>query len=46
MNTMVCYLCGSNNFKPRPGEVRDKIDLKVLVCKLCSLVTLNDFSHI
>jgi len=43
---MACYLCGSDRFKFRDGEVRDKKELKVLECLDCSLVYLSDFSHL
>ena len=43
---MSCYLCGSDKFKYRDGEVRDKKELKVLECLNCSLVYLSDFSHV
>lgn len=43
---MACYLCGSDKFKFRDGEVRDKKELKVLECLNCSLVYLSDDSHV
>ena len=43
---MSCYLCGSDKFKHRDGEVRDKKELKILECLDCSLVYLSDFSHV
>lgn len=43
---MACYLCGSDKFKYRDGEVRDKKELKILECLDCSLVYLSDFSHV
>jgi len=43
---MACYLCGSERFKFREGEVRDKKELKVLECLDCSLVYLSDDSHV
>jgi 2-polyprenyl-3-methyl-5-hydroxy-6-metoxy-1,4-benzoquinol methylase len=43
---MACYLCGSDRFKFRDGEVRDKKELKILECLDCSLVYLSDFSHL
>lgn len=43
---MSCYLCASDKFKYRDGEVRDKKELKILECLDCSLVYLSDFSHV
>ena len=43
---MSCYLCGSDKFIYRDGEVRDKKELKILECLDCSLVYLSDFSHV
>jgi len=43
---MNCYLCDSNEFKIRPGEVRDNLNVHVVECKKCGLVTLDDLSHI
>ncbi len=43
---MSCYLCGSQKYKYRDGEVRDKKELKILECLDCSLVYLSDFSHV
>lgn len=43
---MGCYICGSEKFKVREGEVRDKRELQVLECLDCSLVYLSDFSHV
>jgi 2-polyprenyl-3-methyl-5-hydroxy-6-metoxy-1,4-benzoquinol methylase len=41
-----CYLCESNAFLERDGEVRDAPNLKILECKDCRLVSLNSFEHI
>lgn len=41
-----CYLCGSSDIQPVPGEVRDNKKLKVLRCGSCGLVFLSSFSHI
>ena len=54
---MNCYLCGSNAFKKRPGQVRGLISLKkgvtnfdddvsVLECSECGLVILSSHDHI
>lgn len=43
---MSCYLCGSDKFKLRDGEVRDKKELKILECLDCSLVYLSDNFHV
>jgi len=43
---MACYLCGSDKYKLRDGEVRDAKELKILECLDCSLVYLSDFSHL
>jgi len=43
---MKCYLCGSDNFIIKEGEVRDLKELNILECKNCGLVTLSSFSHI
>lgn len=41
-----CYLCGSTEFKTRPGNVRDRPELEVLECVFCGLVCLSSFNHI
>ncbi len=38
MQTESCYLCDSNDFKARPGIVRDDASLKILECTGCGLV--------
>ena len=43
---MNCYLCNSTKFISRPGEVRDNLNVHVVECKKCGLVTLDDFLHI
>ena len=43
---MKCYLCGSNSYKTRPGKVRDNLDLSVIECENCGLVSLSSFDHI
>lgn len=43
---MRCYLCRSNNFSERKGEVRDALLMKILECDECGLVTLDSTSHI
>lgn len=43
---MKCYLCGESSFKIIKNGVRDNENLNVIECTKCSLVTLNDFSHI
>ena len=43
---MNCYLCNSNKFIIRKGEVRDSTNLKILECLNCGLVFLNSFEHI
>ena len=43
---MNCYLCGSSNFKTRPGSVRDNDQVKVLECSECGLVFLDSNNHI
>lgn len=37
---MNCYLCKSDNYKYRPGSVRDAPDLSILECLNCGLVYL------
>jgi len=46
MNNKLCYLCGSSDFKSRPGKVRDKEEIKVLECNECGLVFLDGDEHI
>ena len=41
-----CYLCGGQEFKKRPGNVRDKSELEILECVACGLVCLSSFDHI
>ena len=41
-----CYLCGSADFKKRPGSVRNNPNLDVLECIGCGLVCLSSFDHI
>jgi len=43
---MKCYLCDSKSFKKIKKGVRDNIELIVLRCSQCELVTLNSFEHI
>jgi len=43
---MQCYLCHSNNFSERKGEVRDASSMKILGCNECGLVSLDSNSHI
>lgn len=43
---MKCYLCGESSFKNIKKGVRDNKNVNVIECINCSLVTLNDFSHI
>jgi 2-polyprenyl-3-methyl-5-hydroxy-6-metoxy-1,4-benzoquinol methylase len=43
---MSCYLCGSAEYRKRPGSVRDNPDIEVLECSECSLVYLSSFDHI
>lgn len=43
---MKCYLCNSDIFKTRDGEVRDAPTLKILECLECGLVTLSSLEHI
>lgn len=43
---MKCYLCDSEVFKTRDGEVRDTPALKILECLGCGLVTLSSLKHI
>ena len=41
-----CYLCGSTEFKQRPGSVRDNPELAIHECTSCGLVFLSSFEHI
>ncbi len=41
-----CYLCGSTEFKQRPGSVRDNPELTIYECTSCGLVFLSSFEHI
>lgn len=43
---MNCYICRENKFIDRPGEVRDRSDIKVIECLNCGLVTLSRIDHI
>lgn len=43
---MNCYLCQSDTFLPRKGEVRDAPELKVLECAGCGLVVLSSLDHV
>jgi len=43
---MHCYLCSSELFTTRKGEVRDNPTLRIKECISCGLVTLEDHSHI
>lgn len=43
---MPCYLCGSNRFRYRDGEVRDDPTLKIVECLDCELVSLSSLDHI
>jgi 2-polyprenyl-3-methyl-5-hydroxy-6-metoxy-1,4-benzoquinol methylase len=43
---MNCYLCNGTEFASRPGEVRDNLNVYVVECNKCGLVTLDNFSHI
>ncbi|MFL6601399.1 MAG: class I SAM-dependent methyltransferase [Steroidobacteraceae bacterium] len=43
---MVCYLCGCQEMRIRPGAVRDDPSLRILECGQCTLVTLSSFEHI
>jgi 2-polyprenyl-3-methyl-5-hydroxy-6-metoxy-1,4-benzoquinol methylase len=46
LNFMNCYLCGYSNFIARLGTVRDNNNVKVLECRECGLVFLNNHNHI
>ena len=41
-----CYLCEGNDFRIRPGTVRDNPELQILECISCGLVFLSSQSHI
>jgi 2-polyprenyl-3-methyl-5-hydroxy-6-metoxy-1,4-benzoquinol methylase len=43
---MNCYFCNSTSFNARKGQVRDALDLKILECTNCGLVTLSSLEHI
>jgi len=43
---MNCYICNSNHFTNRKGEVRDAPEIKVIQCEDCGLVTLSSIDHI
>jgi len=43
---MKCYLCGSDSFNSRKGEVRDNKLLGIYECKVCCLVSLSSIDHI
>lgn len=43
---MQCILCGTKEFKTRPGVVRDDPKLSVLECLACGLVSLSSKQHI
>ena len=43
---MKCYLCENESFELIQNGVRDNENLKVIKCKKCELVTLNNFDHI
>jgi 2-polyprenyl-3-methyl-5-hydroxy-6-metoxy-1,4-benzoquinol methylase len=43
---MKCYLCKSNSFTLRKGQVRDAPDLKIMECDDCGLTTLSSLEHI
>jgi SAM-dependent methyltransferase len=42
----ICYLCEGNDFRIRPGTVRDNPELQILECISCGLVFLSSQSHI
>lgn len=46
LNQKQCYLCGSTEFKQRPGSVRDNPGLTIYECTSCGLVFLSSFEHI
>lgn len=41
-----CYLCNTKDFEQVAGVVRDIPDMKILQCKKCGLVFLDNFNHI
>lgn len=41
-----CYLCEGDDFRIRPGTVRDDPELQILECISCGLVFLSSHSHI
>jgi 2-polyprenyl-3-methyl-5-hydroxy-6-metoxy-1,4-benzoquinol methylase len=41
-----CYLCGSTEFSIQNPRVRDSDSIRVLKCKVCELVFLDNHSHI
>ncbi len=43
---MECYLCRHQEFRERPGVVRDEPSLRILECTACGLVTLSSLEHI
>lgn len=43
---MNCYLCNSNSFTLRKGQVRDAPELKIMECDDCGLTTLSSIDHI
>ncbi|CAN1534414.1 AdoMet_MTases domain containing protein [Methylophilaceae bacterium] len=43
---MSCYLCGSDSFHLRKGQVRDAPHLSIHECDDCGLVYLSSFTHI
>ena len=43
---MNCYLCSSDEFFQRKGQVRDAPELEILECQSCGLVTLSSLEHI
>jgi len=43
---MNCYLCRSDNYSIRPGNVRDNKNIDVLECSDCGLVYLSSLNHI
>lgn len=46
VNGMKCYICSSNTFNTRKGQVRDAPDLKIMECNNCGLVSLSSVEHI
>ena len=43
---MNCYLCHSDKYSMRPGNVRDNKNIDVLECDNCGLVCLSSLDHI